>query len=68
MWPLAELNRAELVSRMSRTCFPSAQHTDPSMDETAQRILEHLTEVEVAAEDILSDKQQVGLIDKSSKL
>ncbi|XP_026096585.1 p53 and DNA damage-regulated protein 1 [Carassius auratus] len=48
---------------MSRTCFPSAQHTDPSMDETAQRILEHLTEVEVAAEDILSDKQQIVDLD-----
>lgn len=38
------------------------------MDESAQRILEYLTEVEVAAEDILSDKQQVGLNDKGSRL
>ncbi len=38
------------------------------MDETAQRILENLTEVEVVAEDILSDKQQVCLNDKSSQL
>ncbi|KAG1931018.1 p53 and DNA damage-regulated protein 1 [Pimephales promelas] len=29
------------------------------MDECAQRILENLTEVEVAAEDILADKQQI---------
>ncbi|XP_048029391.1 p53 and DNA damage-regulated protein 1 [Megalobrama amblycephala] len=33
------------------------------MDESAQRILEHLTEVEVAAEDILSDKQQIVDLD-----
>ncbi|KAF4107177.1 p53 and DNA damage-regulated protein 1 [Onychostoma macrolepis] len=33
------------------------------MDETAQRILENLTEVEVAAEDILSDKQQIVDLD-----
>ncbi|XP_067243699.1 p53 and DNA damage-regulated protein 1 [Chanodichthys erythropterus] len=33
------------------------------MDESAQRVLEHLTEVEVAAEDILSDKQQIVDLD-----
>ncbi|KTG31411.1 hypothetical protein cypCar_00027153 [Cyprinus carpio] len=33
------------------------------MDESAQRILEYLTEVEVAAEDILSDKQQIVDLD-----
>jgi len=32
-----------------------------NMDECAQRILENLTEVEVAAEDILADKQQVPM-------
>uniref|UniRef100_A0A8C1U0C3 p53 and DNA damage-regulated protein 1 n=1 Tax=Cyprinus carpio TaxID=7962 RepID=A0A8C1U0C3_CYPCA len=35
------------------------------MDEGAQRILQYLTEVEVAAEDILSDKQQ--LVDLDSR-
>ncbi|XP_051966952.1 p53 and DNA damage-regulated protein 1 [Xyrauchen texanus] len=33
------------------------------MEESAQRILEHLTEVEVAAEDILTDKQQIVDLD-----
>ncbi|XP_050978952.1 p53 and DNA damage-regulated protein 1 [Labeo rohita] len=33
------------------------------MDEGAQQILEYLTEVEVAAEDILSDKQQIVDLD-----
>ncbi|XP_056324178.1 p53 and DNA damage-regulated protein 1 [Danio aesculapii] len=33
------------------------------MDESAQRIVEHLTEVEVAAEDILTDKQQIVDLD-----
>lgn len=31
------------------------------MDESAQQILENLTEVEAAAEDILADKQQVRM-------
>ncbi len=52
----------------SQECFSSTQHTDSSMDETAQRVLENLTEVEAAAEDILSDKQQVFLNDKRSAL
>ncbi|KAK2874581.1 hypothetical protein Q8A67_021734 [Cirrhinus molitorella] len=47
----------------SRSCFPSAQCTDSSMDERAQQILEHLTAVEVVAEDILSDKQQLVDLD-----
>ncbi|KAK7119930.1 hypothetical protein R3I94_021684 [Phoxinus phoxinus] len=33
------------------------------MDESAQQILENLTEVEVAAEDILADKQQIVDLD-----
>ncbi|XP_067287471.1 p53 and DNA damage-regulated protein 1 [Pseudorasbora parva] len=33
------------------------------MDESAQQIWEHLTEVEVAAEDILADKQQIVDLD-----
>ncbi|KAI7795373.1 p53 and DNA damage-regulated protein 1 [Triplophysa rosa] len=33
------------------------------MDESAQRVLEYLTDVEVAAEDVLADKQQIVDLD-----
>ncbi|XP_065129085.1 p53 and DNA damage-regulated protein 1 isoform X2 [Paramisgurnus dabryanus] len=57
-------NIAELVSTFSRTCYCKAHiHTAASMDESAQRVLEYLTEVEVAAEDILADRQQIVDLD-----